>query len=297
MSFNFTRSYFSPIATCNLAIQNIDNDIVSAFAFDSRTYKNRPRVEIRAGYTDFRANDAGDIEELKNRLREVYTGYPFFSSDDKIVGGRVLTVQMSDLIASARSKRISQTFSKGRTLISILEAIEKSTKGLLFSLGEIRVDAVLSTAKLENNLYFNNRQIITDILPELARTFKFYWLAKGNVFIFKPARTRGRVGSKVVVNRFNGMVEHPVSTNWVHYKLKTLFGLPELIQPGGWVRMESDFFGRSTASQVTVVKGTNDTIDGLVVEAQYDFADQVAQIIYTVSAEGQPVNTNPVLQI
>lgn len=293
IEFSFANTYFAPYSTCNITVHNPSSDMVDAFIFDSLTYRKRPKVEIRAGYSEVKMKSNLDVGVLKGDLDLIYWGHPIFSSDDKVVGSRLFTIQLSNIVASTRVIRVQKLYRKGWTILSMLKDLA-SVANLKTDFSALEVDEFASI-KLDNPLYFNNRQIVSQVLPALARDFKFYYFIREGSYIFKSSTTRGIKGTLTDINSKNGMIERPVSINWVHYSVKTLFGLPEILDRGSWVRVQSPVFAKPTdAAQAGIAKLFEPEIDALIVEAKYNWNDEDAFIEYIVSPSGNPLNANPI---
>lgn len=304
--FTFTKAYWGFFTAAELKIFNINQEMTDAFFFDSKTYKKRPLVEIRAGYSNIKALNQTDIVKLKADLPAVFTGFPNFASDDKAVGERELLVTLNDITASKRTKRVSRSYKKGRLVLSVLQdlAIQADIK---VDLTALENDDTFSAIELENDLYYLNRQVLTDIYFALSKSYgfrAFFDASSPPTLIFKRAGTQGIVGGFTVISEKTGMVEHPTSVNFVHWKVKTFFGRPRVLFPGDWIRVESEYMARlNKRTQASgrkiggISKPVDKTVDGVIIVADYNWQGAEALIEYTLSVQGHPEDTNPILQI
>jgi hypothetical protein len=291
-TFSFERKYFSPFSVCTASIINPSNQIVDAFNFDPVTYKNRPLVEIRAGYSDVKIQSASEVNALKASLPLRYSGHPTFSQDFKLPGGRELRFQLSDIQASSRSARVGKQYKKGKTIISIIEDLLK-IGGAQGDLTALKNDSAFSGLTLENSVLYNNRQIFTQVLPELAKRYLFTFVVENQKYIFKLADKRGPAGALIEISENTGMIEYPVSINWVHWIVKTLYGKPAGVRRGGWTKVISKVFNPTTGP----VSPTGSEITALVVDEKHIWGDEQAAIEYVISPEGQPINAIPILNL
>ena len=274
---------------------NTNNDIRDAFSFDYKTLKARPKVEIRAGYLD---NPESDVDALKSKLVLNYTGSPTFVSDDKTRGGRNLEVRLSDISTSTSTSRITTTIQTGASLIGAIQQLT-SPLGINIDIEELSLDATLASAKFENTVFYNSRQILTDILPSLTKQypFGFYTDPNGTLkFVSKVNKTTSNASQpENLISSLTGMIEHPVGVTWVHWQVKTFYGRPRIFKPGEWARVQSRFFADSKQGVPVSDSSTENFIDGLIIEAKYQWKDSNAVIDYKLSAEGQPVTGYQVL--
>ena len=301
INFNFTLSYFSPFADCQLTIDNSNNDITDAFSFDVKTYKLRPRVDIHAGYSDVRIfeDNEAEAQRLITSLPLVYSGFPVYYSQDKIVGGRILTIELTNISLSSRTTKINLSFPSNTPLISIIEQIA-SAVGIPVDLRLLQQNVELAATVINTPLFYNQRQAVTDVLTELARDYKFRFFIDGSgQYIFVPANVQSNrentVNNEISVS--TGMVEHPVGINWVHYSVKTFFGLPRVFRPTEWVRVVSDVFNRLQLLPNEPQTEVDNSIDALIVDAKYNFNDSDALITYTITPDGNPVVSTPILRV
>lgn len=244
-----------------------------------------------------------DISKLKADLPVVFIGFPNFSSDDKVVGGRELIININDRRASAFSKRVSRQYQAGRLIIDIIKDLSVLA-GIKIDVKALEDDEDFKKLKTVNALYFWNRPILTDLFFSLSTSYGFYFFVdgrSGNV-IFTPANTRGIVGGFTVINEKEGMVEHPVSVNFINWKVKTFFGRPKVLYPRDWIRIESNFMARlnkrTQGREIRgIVKPVDNTVTGLIIGADYNWGGAEAIIEYTISTTGTAFNSSPIRPI
>ena len=140
---------------------------------------------------------------------------------------------------------------------------------------------------------FNNRQVVAQVFPQLRKSFKFTFNIEDGSYKFRPATEPGKVGVLERVNATTGMVEHPASINWSHFRVKTFFGLPRIFSPGDWMKISSPVFIPRDKNPT----GLEASKDSLVVEGAYRFNDENAICEYIVSPSGSPVNGNAILAL
>ena len=130
-SFNFTKSFFAPISTAQIAIQNPSADMINALRFDPAKPMERPKIEIRAGESNFRLDSIGLINTFKTSpgMDLVYTGHPYFFTENKFPGGKTLNISCSDMDAPDRQERSNKTFRQGEiTVLLALQSLLANTK-------------------------------------------------------------------------------------------------------------------------------------------------------------------------
>lgn len=291
MTFGFAKTYVSPFAKCDLVIENPSNLMVESFGFDRTTYERRPLVEIRAGYSDVEITTKAAIAQLKNSLDVVYTGYPYYVLDQKVVGGRSLTVSLSDVSTTflqGKRGRVSEEFRLGQPILEVVKAILKEMNGVKFDLSELEKSPVAAKI-LPNSIMYNNIPIIPTVLPNLGREFGFYMsIDPTGILKFRPAGVIPATGTLATVGPKTGMIEHPARMNWTHWNVKTLFGLPMLFYPGTWMTVESDFLERGIVAE-------SKTLTGVVINGDYQWQDESAMTSYVIAPEGEPVESQPVI--
>ncbi len=297
ISYQFVLDYFQPYADCNGSILNPSNAIVDAFYFDPKTYKNRPLIEIRAGHSSVKITSLSEVESLKRTLPLRYTGHPTFFKDNKINGGRRLEFSLSNIEASSRSARVGKTYAKGRKILSVLADLAKVAK-IKADFSALKKDTEFSAKVLANTIFYNNVQVMSQALPRLAKLYGFVFMADNGRYLFKLSKTQGPVGALIEINERNGMIEHPVSLNWVQWSIKTLYGQPDGLQRGGWAKVASEVFNKAESVSPTFVGPVIDsTLQALILNESHVFNDSEAFIEYTVSPDGQPINSTPELRI
>jgi len=287
--FRFSKAFATPFGQCDLTIHNPSANLADAFAFDSISYKQRPRVEIRAGYA---APYDGDIEALKNALPMVYAGFPYYVYDQKIVGGRVLTVQLSDASTGmlfGPNTRISEQYRAGQPLIEVLKDLLGRIPGLQYDISELEADKRVSAVTLPADVMYTALPILSTVIPNLGREFGFAFSLDGQgKYVFRATAAIADSKTPTVISATTGMIEHPARVNWTHWNVKTLFGLPRVLYPGEWVRIESEYLDRSRSAETK-------SLTGMVVNADYEFSDASATIGYVVAMDGSPISTQPVI--
>lgn len=284
LEFSFTKTYTDPTSVCNLVIHNPDDTIVDSFNYDTRKIKNRPLVEIRAGYSSFKQKTNTEIDNLKRDLSLIYSGFPFYFSDDKIIGGRTLTVDLSDKLSFNQFGRITQGFGKGTRIYTVIETI-LTRINQSFNLNKLKNNSDFAKLTLENTVYYNARGVLYDILPQLGRQYRFwYFYNNEGVLEFELGNVAPEPAPPISVGTATGLIEHPTGINFTQYRIKTFFARPKIFYPGEWMRAESNVF-------------SGGILDGLVVESEFEFNDESAICNYIVSAEGRPVNTHPIIEI
>lgn len=291
-TFSFTKSYVAPFGTCDLVIQNISSKIAEAFSFDRVNYTFRPRVEIRAGYSDVAITKISQLNELKNSLDVVYTGFPYYAYDEKIVGGRVLTVNLSDVSTTflqGKNARVAEEYRSGQTVIEVLKDLLGHIEGIKFDLSELSKEPSFASKRLPQNVFYNNLPIIPTVIPNLGRDFGFFFTtdATGQL-VFRPSKQAPQTGAVSIVSATTGMIEHPAKVNWTHVNVKTLFGLPRLFYPGEWMTVQSDYLDRALIAN-------SKSVSGAVINGDYQWNDETAQVAYVIAPEGVPVSQNPVI--
>ncbi len=302
MAIKAEQSYFTPNTICNLQIWNPSDEMVDAFAFNTLTYLERPLVEIRAGQSDVLVQRSRNINQVTRSLPVLFTGYPTWWSDESIprAGGRLLTVRLSDMVASSRTARVGKQYRKGTLIITMLRDLMKIAQQKA-DFVDMDASVSFSALKLKNSLMFNNRQIFTQVLPMLARRFVFSWRVIGTSYSFTPLDSKGTSGALETISNQNGMIEFPTTINFVHWNIKTLFGFPQLFVPGQSVRVISKQFTRTTSIRrrigIANVNTGDNSITGLIVEGAYNFNDVNGDCRYKVSPDGQPINGNPILTL
>lgn len=294
MSFSFNKSYAAPLSECELEILNISREIINAFTFDPTTYTRRPLVQIRAGYSPLQITAKEQIGELKNTLPIVYSGFPWYLNDAKVVGGRSLRISLSDVSTTflqGENARIAEWFRKGQRLTEVLEVLLSSIAGLRFDLNALKDDPILSTRSIPNDIFYNNIHILGAIIPTMAREYGFRFSTDATgVYIFVPAQARPKTGALTIVSAETGMINHPGSVNWTHWGVQTLFGLPKVFFPGEWMTIDAQFIERSGVA-------STGKLDGVVIDAAYDWSDDSASISYVIAPEGEPVSSAPVITV
>ncbi len=292
-SFSFSKSYWAPFTTCELSIENVDNTIVDAFYFDTEPLTKRPLVEIRAGYSSVKMKKIQELNLLKQNLPLIYSGTPYYVQDNKIAGGRTLNISLSDFQSFTRVGRVVKKYFKGQSIISIIDSLITSI-GAMGSTLELETPE-FQALKLENDLMYNHRHVLSDILPELARQYSFYFfIGPHGIYEFRPALNT-TPGIFKNVNSTNGLIEHPVGINFVQWTIKTFFGLPSFMYPGDRVKIESEHFKRIARLQTNL--NIDNTLQGLIVTGNYNWNDTDADITYTIAADGQPINVNKIIPI
>lgn len=293
-NFSFSKSYFAPHTTCELSIENIDNQIVDAFYFDAKPLTKRPLVEIRAGYSSVKMKTIQELNLLKQNLPLIYSGTPYYTQDNKIIGGRILNVSLNDFQSFTRVGRIVRKYFKGRRIVDIIDDLLIAGK-IIGSTLDLQRDPEFRLLTLENDLMYNHRHVLSDILPELSRQYAFYFfVGPHGAYEFKPALNT-TPGVFKNVNSTNGLIEHPVGINFVQWTIKTFFGLPSILYPGDRVKIESEHFRRVALPPPNI--NIDNTLQGLIVAGNYNWNDTDADITYTVSADGQPININKIIAI
>lgn len=297
-SFNFTKGIFTPFSTCTIVIYNPSPEITDSLKFDPNNPFNRPKIEIRGGesesrllsYTPGTPAAQGELAPLKSELPLLYTGYPFFFSEDKQIGGKTLTIQCSDMSQDVATIRINDQFISGTPVLSILQK--------LFPDADLtEVASGLSGVVTENPVYYNNLLLHSQVLPELARIYKFrYYFTQGGIVKFTMSGIPQDGNKTTIVNNTTGLIEYPVSINWCFWNIKTFFGRPVVFYPGQWMTVDlTNLKGSqvlfSNTGGVTEFFGKK---SGLVVEAKYNWQDESAEIQYTISPDGYPVETSPI---
>lgn len=293
MSFNFTKSYVAPFGTCDLTIENINNNIAEAFAFDVTTYARRPLVQIRAGYSAELITQKSEIGNLKNSLPVIYSGHPFYAVDQKIVGGRNLTVNLSDVstgFLQGKNSRVCEWFRKGQKVTDVLKFMLDQIGGYRYDLSALLSDPATAALTLPSDVFYNNLPILPTVVPNLGREFRFWSTTDASgIAVFRPSKQRPPTQAFDIVSAETGMIEHPTKVNWTHWSVKTLFGRPKVFFPGEWIQTQASFVNSSNAAFSGVVTGC-------VINADYNWDDESATASYVIAPEGEPVSANPVLQ-
>lgn len=290
MAFNFQKNYYTAFGECTLAIHNPSNEIDDAFWFDIKNYDKRPRVEIRAGYSPVKITSFTEVARLKNALPLIYTGYPYYYYDDKLVNGRVLVANLMDVQTARLTGPLSRTrgeteyFPKG---IPVIEVVTKMLRqiGVQYDLAGM---APIANRVVDGTLFFNQRLILADVLPRLGIEYGYtFSLNAGGVYVFKALQqTKKQAG--ILVNSDTGLIYYPTHVNFTHWMVKTSFARPSIFYPGDWMTVESEHFKRNRISP-------SGRIQGVVIDAQYDFDDANAMCTYVIAPEGYPYSANPVV--
>lgn len=294
MSFGFQKTYTStgPFSDCPVVIHNPSPKIVnSLIGYDFKTYKDRPRVEIRAGYSKVQIQKFSDANKLKTSLPLIYTGYPFEFYDNKIRGGREFSVTLFDGQAVklyGNAARFFGTFAAGSYLSDIIGALCNAAK-IKFEIDDIVGSSTFfSKTQVKNKLFYNGRFVLQDILPALGRSYGFsYSVGPQGSYVFRSMLNTPNLGAFEVVNATNGLIETPSRVSRTHWQIKTLFGLPRMFFPGDWMKVEAPFFERYTGK---------DNVTGCVIDADYSFDDSVGMCTYTIAPEGEPVTLFPFIR-
>jgi hypothetical protein len=290
--FGFQKSYTSAFSECQLAIENTDNKLTQVFSFDRNTYLRRPLVEIRAAYSDERIKSFSDIDRLKNSLPLIYSGFPYYIADEKTVGGRMLSIMLNDISmvdVIGEKARITERFGRGMRLTDVLDKLFEFS-GVAGRTDALKDDPTYKLVSLETDLYYVNRVVISDVIPNLCRQYGVLMTTdqQRNLVLRPGGKATTSGGSKVSAK--TGMINYPALTNFTHWGVQTLFGMPKVFFPGDWMKIEDEFLVRNGQSASGVVEGA-------VVEGDYQWNDSTAQISYVVAPEGEPVTDVPVLNI
>lgn len=292
-NFSFSTSYFSPFADCQVTIRNVDSSIARSLEFDPASYRNRPKIEIRAGYSDRKIffDSIANRNILSDSLPIVYTGFPVYYSEDKVVGGRDLTLDVTNISLAFRNKRVNISFPADTLITSILNQVADAA-GINIDISSLTQSPTFSLLAIDNPVTYNHRNVLTDVFLELAKEYKFSFFTGGSgEILFQPVSeiTQRGAAQENLINNRTGMIEHPVGINWTHYEIKTLFGLPNVYNPTNWVRVESPVFNDN--------QGGLNQIDAVIVKADYNFNDSDGDIRYEVSPDGQPISVAPILRL
>jgi len=287
LSFNFTKTFDSPFSTCNLIIHNPSQGLVNSMKFSNLSAEGRalrPKIEIRAGESEYKLKDIGLVNELKRDLSLIYSGYPIYFQDRKIIGGRQLEIQLSDVTPISTITRITQVFPTGMYIVDVLKKLE-TLAGESWTLNELQIDREFGFKKLAHDLTYMALNVHSQILPALSRIYGFIYNrdAIGNL-VFSPSNTLTQGTSKGDISNRNGLIEYPVQVNWDKWHIKTFFGRPFILYP----------YDRFTVEASNL---DSKVMDCLVTEANYNFNDSSAEIIYLVSPTGNvsPL-VNPIIQ-
>ncbi|MCH7928817.1 MAG: hypothetical protein IID03_12690 [Candidatus Dadabacteria bacterium] len=287
-SFNFSKSIFAPVTDCQIVIQNPGDDIGKSLEYEYSESKKRPLIRIYAGYSSFmmRAFTQININALKSTLNQVYAGFPFFYSDDKLLGGREISIELTDLSLFASKERISKSF---RVDTSITDIVKK----LLNEFVEIDTTALednidFSLLKIEFTVIYNNRLVLEDIIPDLERQYNFiHFTNNEGIMVFRPGDDQGVTtgATQNKVNSSNGLIEFANTMNWVDISFRTFFGRPDIFYPGDRVSVK--------APNLNKLKDT----EGRIISAEYNFDDADAEISYVMNQFGQVANSKPFLKV
>jgi len=284
-TFNFTKSFAVSMSICNITINNPSKNMISMMQFDTKTYYNRPKIEIWAGESEYKllSNDALSVQGLKSSpgMSMVYTGYPIFFVENKFVGGKSLYIQLSDVNPPDASQRITKNFNSGITLIDLLTQISAYAHAS-WDLSQISSDPTFSSVVIPHSVIYTAKNIYAHVLPELSRLYGFVYnrMADGNL-LFIPADYSVQGGNRGEISNLNGMIEYPTQINWVHWNVKTFYGRPFILYPQEWATFRAS------------------NLDGgfkqaMVVDATHNFNDDTAEIIYKISPNGDGPITNPI---
>ena len=167
--------------------------------------------------------------------------------------------------------RITERFPAGSSLRSILEALCEKL-GVETNFENF---ATKGATQINSDLWYNNRLILSDIIPELSRNYGFYYFKKAGAYVFFPSGEQTQ-GDIVEISAANGLIEYPGGVNWTHYGFQTLFARPRFIQPGDWVKLKDPSFQRFGLSE----KGY---LVGVVISAQYTFQDEEAMCNFVMA--------------
>lgn len=277
--FNFTRNYFAPFADVQVRIYNTNDQINSLFNFDYANFKRRPKIEIHAGYTDYRMSSPADADTLESNLNLLFIGYPYYVQASKIPGGTTLDLKLSDVMPSNRAKRTYTSYRRGVGLVSVILPGLLSEAGVQYDLSK------LTDIQTESDFYPNGRIILSDLLPALGRQYKFYFTTDQNGSLnFWPSGVQTAGVELAQIREDNGLIEYPQQISNTQYQFKTLFGMPGMYYPGDTVSVKSASIPNGQAS-------------GLIVDAAYSWQDDQAEIQYKYSLTGYPVEIYPAVQI
>jgi len=284
-TFSFNKSFFAPITDCKIVIFNADSKIVEALQFEYSKPRTRPKIEIYAGYSDTKIlnNSNVEINRLKSSINQVYTGFPIFFSDDKLVGERELSIDCTDISLVGSSERVSASFKENTLVTTILEEL---LSDLEVDLSLLKSNTTFANLKIEHEVFYNNRLLLEDVIPDLERQYGFTHLTNyDGQLVFQNKSEKGQPGNSLqnVISPQNGMIEFPNTINWVDYECRTFFGRPDIFYPGERVTLK--------ASNLTT------DVRGLIVNGEYNFNDREAEIRYIINQYGQPFNAYPILRI
>ncbi len=292
INFSFQKSFFAAFSECQLTIENNSSDMANAFSFNYKNYLlPRPLVEIRAGYSTYQLTDpldVADINAFKKTLPLAYTGFPYYLYDQKIRGGRQLDVRLHNFGTfrlKGPSSRITSRFPAGSPLSEVLQTC--ADRGA-FPIDLTHMGAT-ATTRIRTALFYNNRQILSDVFPELARQYNFFFFKRGNTTVFFPAGVQVQ-GALRVVSASTGLIEYPAKQNWTHWAFKTLFAQPEFLQPGDWVDLQDPAFANFYGLP-------SDRVSGIITQGGYNWNDDNADCDFTLAPEGFPVESRPILVV
>jgi hypothetical protein len=323
-SFSFEKSYFASFSPLQMRIENNSNEIADAFTFDTTNYNNpRPLIEIRAGYTELKIKNYIDRDFLKQELPLIYSGFPSYYNDSKTRGGRNLVINLSDMHVvnlSGKLSRVTARYPAGMKITDVV--IDLCNKlNVKYDVGQlVAVDNIadntntalsaaaaganaifasgspdISGARLKNrtainDLWYNNRLILTDVLPTLGRQYGFYLTVYPDgthVFLLSGVPA---VGALIEVSASTGLIEYPTMINWTHWTFQTLFNAPACLYPGEWVKLRDPYFLRNE------VTSKGDYVTGAIVSSHYQWSDSTARCRYVLAPEGKPVESVPRLE-
>jgi hypothetical protein len=288
-SFNFGKSYFSPITDCQILINNPADEITESLDFEYSKPKTRPLIRIYAGYTDFKLEspNVADINNLIAKMNQVYSGFPFYFSDDKTGGAnRELSIDLTDTSLIASQERISTTFSKNTAVIEVLRKLLNES-GAEFDITALEQNTDFATQKIEYQLLYNSRFILEDLIPGLEKQYGFlHYSDPDGKLIFKAYDDQGKTtGAPQEINYDNGLIGFANTLDWVNVGFSTLFGQPDIFFPGDRISLNAPNLN------------PNKPTDGLILEANYSYADTEAQIDYVINKFGQVANSKPFLKV
>jgi len=300
-TFSFDKSLHAPITDCQLLIINPGDDISQSLDYEYSLSKKRPLIRIYGGYSDFvmRSFSEGEISTLKGTLDQVYTGYPYFYSDDKVQGGRELSLELTDTSLIGSNERISIRFSEKTSIIDIItKLIDGIADGLVESDTSALEDNIdFSFLETEFPVLYNNRIVLEDIIPDLARQYAFTYFADNEgTLVFRPREDQGKTTGASVnkINNNNGLAGFANTVNWVDIGFKTYFGKPQVFYPGDRVSIDApNLYPKTAENELVLDVPTN----GLIVNASYQWDDDSAEINYVMNKFGQEASANPIVKV
>lgn len=286
-TFSFGKAIYVPASDCQITIDNPDSSIVESLKFEYSLPKTRPQIRIFAGESEYQmqAFNTVEINALKSTLQEMYTGYPMYFSHDKISGGTNLSISLTDILLISSKQRITRSFSAGSTITSILNTLLSGVAE--FDISLLQKDEKFAALTIEDDLIFNNRLVIEDVIQDLELDYKFsHFVDRLGSMIFSSRTTDVKAtGSNRLISYNTGLIGYANTINWTDVSFQTYFARPDIFYPGDLIDLEAKNLN------------PDQNIKGRVITADYNFNDIEADISYVINQFGQTFSGMAIVNI